>query len=165
MEQRGLNPTIWGPDAWNFLHAVTYASPSELSVSQQQSYANFFRHLGAVLPCSSCRTSYNAYLEKYPPATQTRRSMIRWLYDIHDLVNAKLNKKSPSFDAVMARLDIRYRKNPTRRLKKYHVIIIFLIVVASVVLLYVYNLKKALVLSAILLTCFVFGLLFLGDFE
>lgn len=68
----------------------------------------FFELLPFVLPCKYCRANLAEHYEKLPlePALQSRATLTRWLYEIHNLVNAKLKGQgikaapNPSFEEV-----------------------------------------------------------------
>jgi len=68
----------------------------------------FFQMLPYVLPCKYCRTSLAGYMETYPlePALESRDLLTRWLWKIHNEVNAKLRNQrlhaspDPPFEAV-----------------------------------------------------------------
>jgi hypothetical protein len=68
----------------------------------------FFEVLPFVLPCKYCRANLAQHYEKLPlePALVSRETLTRWLYDIHNLVNAKLRgqrvkvQANPPFDEV-----------------------------------------------------------------
>lgn len=54
----------------------------------------FFNVLPFVLPCKFCRQSLSAYYEADPPECAVREGrMGRWLWRIHNAVNAKLRKQ------------------------------------------------------------------------
>jgi hypothetical protein len=72
----------------------------------------WFRLLEFVLPCKYCRASFHDYIELQPltPAIiQDSTTFSRWLYDIHNRVNAKLRGQGllsatdPSWPSVKAK--------------------------------------------------------------
>tara|TARA_E500000178_G_C16870341_1_gene684075 strand:+ start:91 stop:672 length:582 start_codon:yes stop_codon:yes gene_type:complete len=94
-KENGMMTKIWGPPGWIFLHSVTFGFPQEVTCKNQHrvlQYINFFNSVGNVLPCKYCRDSYNEYLREHPVEQHctSRKTLTRWLYDIHNKVNSKL---------------------------------------------------------------------------
>ena len=57
-----MNPEIWGPPAWTFLHSVTLAYPDNPSDRDKSNYENFFNELQPILPCAKCSQNYMKHL-------------------------------------------------------------------------------------------------------
>ena len=93
----GLDPSVWGPKAWFFLHSVTLAYPDNPTPEQQKQYADFFELLKFTLPCPGCRYHYAETIKHDPPKnhTSSRKELVRWLLSIHNQVNKTNNK--PNF--------------------------------------------------------------------
>jgi hypothetical protein len=91
---------FFGPSLWKSLHSIAFSAPEKPSLEEQRDYVEFFRALGPVIPCPSCAAHYRAYLEANPVDASSREALARWVYDLHDFVNQRKNKKSPSFEAV-----------------------------------------------------------------
>ena len=102
----GVNPRkpAWGSSAWIFLHSVAYNYPERPTQSIIDAHRTFFASLADVLPCRWCRDSYGQYMQELPiePALRSRRALCDWLYTIHNMTNAKLNKTGPSLGEVDA---------------------------------------------------------------
>ena len=93
----GMLTSVWGPPLWHALHTMSFNYPVKPTKEQQQYYFDFFTNLKNVLPCKYCRDNYSLNLQKYPITSKVlknRESFSRWLYNIHELVNTNLNKKS-----------------------------------------------------------------------
>ena len=91
-----MDTRFWGPSGWRLLHSITFAyDPNERSAVQ-----TFFETLPFVLPCKFCRTSLQEYVEEDPvkPALESRDSLSRWLWRIHNKVNDKLRSQSLPVD-------------------------------------------------------------------
>ena len=79
-----MDTRFWGPSGWKLLHLIA-AEPGDTAVYE------WFKLLPFVLPCKYCRASLQEYYEKKPLTLEIVRSNFgRWLYEIHNLVNAKL---------------------------------------------------------------------------
>lgn len=107
----GMMTKVWGPAGWLFMHAITFGYPYAINpdnpehITKQEDYYKFFYYLGKVLPCKYCRESYQQFMNKLSPIDKlnTRKELTRWMYDLHNLVNDKLNvpiNERPSFEDV-----------------------------------------------------------------
>ena len=98
-ENNGLKTKEWGPSAWVFLHSVAYGYPVKIDMDnsdhiQRKEFTKLlFKSLGYTLPCVYCRESYRKFynennIENY---LDTRRGLTTWIYNVHNMVNKKLN--------------------------------------------------------------------------
>jgi len=93
----GMLTFIWGPALWHSLHTISFNYPVKPTKEQKEYYYNFYTQLQNVLPCKYCRDNYTKNLEELPLTSsrlKNRDTFSRWLYEIHELVNKNLNKKS-----------------------------------------------------------------------
>lgn len=105
-----MDTRFWGPDGWRLLHSIAAAYPSKPTPLQQETYRIFFTCLQYILPCIYCRRSYTEYIHQIPmtPYLKNRRSLSKWLWKIHNLVNDKLRRQGlvheddPSFEEIYA---------------------------------------------------------------
>ena len=95
-----MEPNIWGPGAWTFLHSITFQYPESPSDIEKQKYYVFFNSLKNVLPCPVCRGHYESNLDNLPIRLDTRQELIEWLIDVHNEINIMNNKKIYSYDEV-----------------------------------------------------------------
>ena len=98
-----MEPNIWGPHAWFFLHSVSLMYPEHPSEQDKHNYFNFFIQLKNVLPCIICRQNYNNHLIKYPlkKSLNSREDLARWLVNIHNEVNKIHKKKQYTYEEVL----------------------------------------------------------------
>ena len=88
---KGYNTYIWGPPLWRILHTLAHASPNDPRVG------TWLTTLCDSLPCSFCRSSYSRYLDEMEQkhgllvTVVKERRLERWMYDLHELVNDKLD--------------------------------------------------------------------------
>lgn len=90
----------FGPAMWKTMHSVAFTAPEKPSFEEQKDYIDFFRAIGPVIPCPSCSRHYQEYIDKTPIDATSRESIAKWVYDLHDDVNQRNGKKSPSFEQV-----------------------------------------------------------------
>ena len=74
-----MEPNIWGPPAWLFLHSITFNYPKNPSENDKNNYNTFFNSLKYVIPCPICKEHYAKNLLKLPIRLNTRDDLIRWL--------------------------------------------------------------------------------------
>lgn len=92
-----MNPNVWGPHAWIFLHFITLNYPKNPTEIDKYNMTTFFKSLEHVLPCDTCRLHYKDNIEEKYPLTDyilsSRENLVKWLIDVHNVVN-KMNNKS-----------------------------------------------------------------------
>ena len=95
-----MEPTIWGPPAWKFLHTITFQYPEYPTDKDKKEYFIFFNSLRNVLPCPNCREHYSNNFQKYPIRLESRNDLIEWLIDIHNEVNEMTQRRKYSYEEV-----------------------------------------------------------------
>ena len=95
-ENYGLLPDIWGPHAWEFIHSVAYAYPTDPTNEDKKHYKEFFITLQYVLPCVGCKKSYGEFIADElilgDENLKDRSSLTLWVFNLHQRVNKKLGK-------------------------------------------------------------------------
>ncbi len=89
-----MDPAIWGPHLWHFLHSMSFAyAKDKNNPTQQEKYYmfNFLESLKFVLPCS-CKKNYTEHFDNNPPRLNSRRELFEWLVDLHNKVNKQTNE-------------------------------------------------------------------------
>jgi hypothetical protein len=93
----GMLTSVWGPSAWHLLHTMSFNYPVEPTQEQKHHYRNFVLNLKNVLPCKYCRMNLKTNLKELPltmDCMKNRDTFSRYIYNLHELINRKLNKKS-----------------------------------------------------------------------
>ena len=90
-----MDPKIWGPGAWTFLHSVTLNYPDTPSQQDKNEYADFFYSLANILPCSICQNHFRNNLNELPIKLylQSKNTLVEWLFEIHNRINVETKKK------------------------------------------------------------------------
>jgi hypothetical protein len=95
---RGKDPDVWGPIVWRWLHAIAREWDQSHSHHSARVVERVFTTLGSVLPCHECRIGYKKILARRRSSLRLaadEKTMQTWVYNLHDTVNAKLDKTSP----------------------------------------------------------------------
>lgn len=106
-----MNTQFWGSGGWVFLHTITFNYPEVYNEKnaehrERRKYTKqLFENLQYTLPCKYCRASFQKFLKKLPidGNLKSRADLTFWLYQIHNMVNAKLRKQEEQ--AVQAKYD------------------------------------------------------------
>jgi hypothetical protein len=93
----GFLTSVWGPPAWHLLHTISFNYPINPTQEQKHNYRNFILSLQNVLPCRYCRENLKNNFKRMPlnmNHMKNRDTFSRYIYNLHELVNKMLNKKS-----------------------------------------------------------------------
>lgn len=105
-----MDPTVWGPPAWFFLHSVTLAYPDEPTPEEKRDMSTFFQSLSKILPCHACQKHYSEHLHKYPvdSSLASKKSLVNWLVVLHNQVNLALGKATVTLPIAISKIRERY---------------------------------------------------------
>jgi hypothetical protein len=112
-----MDTRFWGPSGWKLLHLITFADESNFN---KKAICDFFELLPYVLPCKFCRASLSEYTQKMPIDCRSPLTLQKWLWQIHNMVNAKLRTQNlptapdPSFEEVRAIYTEKYNQGCSR---------------------------------------------------
>ena len=89
-----LDPKVWGPHYWFFLHTLAMTYPHHPNTVTKKKYYEFIQNLPLFLPVEEISSSFSKLIEMYPitPYLDNRDSFVRWMYFIHNKINEKLEK-------------------------------------------------------------------------
>ena len=93
----GMLTSIWGPSMWHYLHTMSFNYPVEPTKENKHYYKEFVKNLQYTLPCKYCRINLKNNFKAHPIKDchmKNRESFSRYVYELHELVNKMLNKKS-----------------------------------------------------------------------
>ena len=104
-----MNVNIWGPPLWEVLHGCAYL----VNEKNFQAFNTFMYELNTLLPCIHCLRSYRDFYIPLPRQYQgSNIYYMKYVYDIHNMVNEKLDKQknrpssNPSFEVIKKRAAI-----------------------------------------------------------
>ena len=93
----GMLTGVWGPALWHYLHIVSFNYPIKPTIDNRKNYRDMILNLQHVLPCKYCRDNFKNNLKMLPLKCvdlKNRDTFSRWVYKLHELVNAMLGKSS-----------------------------------------------------------------------
>jgi hypothetical protein len=93
----GFQTSIWGPLIWTALHTISFNYPVKPTPEDKTHYKDFIYSLRYVLPCKYCRINLTKNLKQKPLLNchmASREMFSRYIYELHELVNKMLGKKS-----------------------------------------------------------------------
>ncbi len=100
----GMLTTVWGPSQWHVLHTMSFNYPVNPTSKDKRNYRNYILSLQNVLPCGKCRDNLRKNFIKLPlmkKHMKSRQTFSKYIYDLHELINDMLGKKSGlSYDQV-----------------------------------------------------------------
>ena len=95
-----LDPKIWGPHYWFFLHTAAMTYPHHPNAVTKKKYYEFIQNLPLFVPVENISKELEKMIDKYPitPYLDNRDSFVRWTHFIHNKINEKLEKPQLSLN-------------------------------------------------------------------
>jgi Erv1 / Alr family len=89
-----LDPKIWGPHYWFFLHTLAMTYPHHPNAVTKKKYYEFVQNLPLFIPVEQISKEFEKLIDVYPvtPYLDNRDSLVRWMHFIHNKINEKLEK-------------------------------------------------------------------------
>lgn len=95
-----FNKDVWGPKLWEVMHTFSFSYPSSPSNIEKTAAHNFYTSLGVLIPCKNCSQHCLQYVKHYPPKINSRDELVMWVFDFHNEVNKRLNKRIYTFEEL-----------------------------------------------------------------
>lgn len=116
-----LNPKIWGPHYWFFLHTLAMTYPHHPNTVTKKKYYEFIQNLPLFIPVQEISTEMEKLIENYPitPYLDNRDSFVRWTHFIHNKINEKIEKPTISLNDFFIQY-YNYYKTQDEQLKEYY---------------------------------------------
>ena len=93
----GMLTSVWGPSLWHTLHTISFNYPVKPTTKDKLNYRNFVLQLKYTLPCKYCRMNLRKNFKELPLTMgkmKSREIFSKYIYDLHELINKMLKKKS-----------------------------------------------------------------------
>lgn len=112
MTTQYLDPRIWGPHYWFFLHTVAMTYPHHPNSVTKKKYYEFIQSFPLFVPVEEISKKCETLIQEYPvtPYLDNRDSLIRWTHFIHNKVNEALEKKCISLNDFFIEYYNQYKK-------------------------------------------------------
>jgi hypothetical protein len=140
-----LDPKIWGPHYWFFLHTLSMTYPKNPNAVNKKKYYEFIQNLPLFIPVESISGEFSKLLDKYPvaPYLDNRESFILWMHFIHNKINEKLEKPQITLNEFYVKYYEEYKPNDVKMLEFYKlrekVIYVVLLLAMSLAIYYLYD--------------------------
>lgn len=93
----GMLTSVWGPSMWHYLHTMSFNYPISPTKKEKDEYMAFVKSLQYTLPCKYCRLNLVTNFKSLPltmSCMKNRDTFSRYIYNLHELINTMLGKKS-----------------------------------------------------------------------
>jgi FAD-linked sulfhydryl oxidase len=116
-----LDPKVWGPHYWFFLHTVAMTYPHHPNSVTKKKYYEFIQNLPLFLPVEEISGEFTKLLDKYPitPYLDNRDSFVRWTHFIHNKINEKLEKPKISLNDFFVKYYDEYKSKDIKLAEYY----------------------------------------------
>ena len=132
-----LNPEVWGPHYWFFLHTISLNYPHHPNAETKKAYYELMKNMNLFIPVEKVAKDFDALMGLYPvsPYLDSRESFVRWMHFIHNKINEKLEKPKMSMHDFYASYYEMYKPTDVKYAEYYRLKekVIYLIVVSSLV--------------------------------
>tara|TARA_A100000164_G_C21691671_1_gene669239 strand:- start:284 stop:817 length:534 start_codon:yes stop_codon:yes gene_type:complete len=96
-ENSNNNTSVWGPNAWKFLHISSFSFSDNPSHKEKKAATDFFNSISSMLPCDICSEHCEKYLKDHPPDVRNKTALSTWLVNFHNIINKRLGKPQISY--------------------------------------------------------------------
>jgi hypothetical protein len=116
-----LDPKIWGPHYWFFLHTVAMTYPHHPNTVTKKKYYEFVQNLPLFIPVEEISKELEKLIDVYPitPYLDNRDSFTRWMHFIHNKINEKLEKPQISLNEFFVQYYNQY-KSQNEKMAEYY---------------------------------------------
>ena len=134
----GLDPRIWGPKGWFFLHSIALNYPKNPTEKDKQNFKTFFESIQNVLPCPQCSKHYKENFENnsIDSHLDNNISLNKWLVEMHNSVNNLYNKPTITYEQFLINYKDIYNNFDNNILFDYNKLFIIFIIILVFILIY-----------------------------
>jgi hypothetical protein len=131
-----LDPKVWGPHYWFFLHTVAMTYPHYPNTVTKKKYYEFIQNLPLFIPVEQISGEFSKLIDKYPitPYLDNRDSFVRWVHFIHNKINEKLERPPISINEFFVKYYEHYKTNDIKLVEYYKLRekIIYLLLISGI---------------------------------
>jgi FAD-linked sulfhydryl oxidase len=145
LEKKMLDPSVWGPHYWFFLHTLAMSYPHRPNAVTKKKYYEFIQNLPLFIPVEQIGNEFEKLLTQYPITAylDSRESFIKWMHFIHNKINEKLEKPKISLNEFYSKYYEEYKPNDLKMREYYRwkekLLYTLVVLGASTLIVYLYN--------------------------
>jgi len=138
-----LDPKIWGPHYWFFLHTIALNYPLHPNKIIKKKYYDFIQNLPLFIPIENMSNHLSKLLDMYPvtPYLDSRESFIKWMYYIHNKINITLDMEEKTLEETVGEYyelykpkKVIFNENLVRRGKYIYIFFFIILLIISIYL-------------------------------
>ena len=140
-----LDPKVWGPHYWFFLHTMALSYPISPNEVMRKKYYDFIQNLPLFLPIAEIGNEFSKTIDRYPvtPYLDSRQSFIKWMHFIHNKINIALTLPEKTLEETMTEYYEQYKpkavKDAEQRKRREKFIFAGIIIIILLIASYLYN--------------------------
>jgi hypothetical protein len=145
MPKQQLDPSVWGPHFWFFLHTLSMSYPHHPNAVTKKKYYEFIQNLPLFIPVEQIGNDFMKLIDQYPVTSylDSRESFIKWMHFIHNKINEKLEKPKISLNEFYFKYYDEYKPTDLK-MKEYYrwkekLIYTFVVISTTSLIIYLYN--------------------------
>ena len=140
-----LEPNVWGPPFWFFLHTIAISYPNHPNSSTKKKYYELFQNIPLFIPVEKMGKDFINLLDEYPVTAylDDRESIIKWVHFIHNKINEKLEKPKITLNEFYLRYYEEYKPKDIKYHEYYRwrekLIFTTILIFITCLIVYIYN--------------------------
>lgn len=105
-----LDPEVWGPHYWFFLHTLAYSYPTYPNETTKRKYYDLIHNMPLFIPNEGIGNKFSRLLDRYPvtPYLDKRDSFLRWVNFIHNKINYLHGKEEMTLEESIRAYEEQY---------------------------------------------------------
>ena len=140
-----LDPKVWGPHYWFFLHTIALTYPHHPNAITKKKFYELIQNLPLFIPVESNAKDFEKLLDEYPITAylDSRESLVKWMHFIHNKINEKLEKPKITLNEFYLRYYEEYKPKDIKMREYYRwkekIIYTLVVMGATGLIVYLYN--------------------------
>ena len=127
-----MDPAVWGPHYWFFLHSVALHYPKLPTATTKKIHYRLIHNFHEFIPHREIAATFVTLLAKYPvaPYLDSRTQFVRWVHFIHNKINEKTLKPTITLEEHRSNMKRCYAKT---RNANWRIVLVFVVLIALVI--------------------------------
>jgi hypothetical protein len=95
-----MDPKVWGPHYWFFLHSVAHHYPKIPNATTKKVHYRLIQNFPEFIPHRDVASNFAKMLARYPvtPYLDSRTHFVRWVHFIHNKINEHVGKPTMTLE-------------------------------------------------------------------